>query len=482
MDVLQELLSPEGVIDPRYLAARRSFWAYCQLVNPKFFRPERIYLHELADTLQALYEGTLLNPETGERYLKLMLNMPPRHGKSYILTLFTQWVLGRNNEMRIITVSYNEVLAGRFARNVRDGISATKVDNNLSIFADVFPGTRIKYGDSAMQMWALEGQYFNYLAAGFGGTITGVGCSIGIIDDPIKNDQEAFNDAVLEAQWAWYCDTFLSRVEEGGLQILNMTRWSTKDLCGRILDSEEAGEWYVFRRPAYNEATGQMLCEQLLSLRSYQRKRRLTSDAIADANYQQQPVDIKGKLYTKFATYQDIPRDPAGRSLLERVVAYVDTADTGADYLCALVAGEYRGELWMLDVYYTDEPMEVTEPATAELLYRNSCTQAWIESNNGGRGFARNVERLLYDTHGSRRTRVEWFCQSANKQARILSGSTYVMDHIYMPEDWATRWPKYHKDMTTYQRTGKNKHDDAPDATTGLGERLTTGPGEFTIY
>lgn len=173
MDVLQELLSPEGVIDPRYLAARRSFWAYCQLVNPKFFRPERIYLHELADTLQALYEGTLLNPETGERYLKLMLNMPPRHGKSYILTLFTQWVLGRNNEMRIITVSYNEVLAGRFARNVRDGISATKVDNNLSIFADVFPGTRIKYGDSAMQMWALEGQYFNYLAAGFGGTITG---------------------------------------------------------------------------------------------------------------------------------------------------------------------------------------------------------------------------------------------------------------------------------------------------------------------
>lgn len=116
-----------------------------------------------------------------------------------------------------------------------------------------------------MQLWSLEGQFFNYLAAGFGGTITGVGCNIGIIDDPIKNDKEAFNDRVLEEQWSWYTDTFLSRIEEGGLQIVNMTRWSTKDLCGRLLSSDDGDEWYVFCRQAYDEATGMMLCEELLS-------------------------------------------------------------------------------------------------------------------------------------------------------------------------------------------------------------------------
>ena len=97
----------------------------------------------------------------------------------------------------------------------------------------MFPASRIKQGDASTQLWSLEGQFFNYLATGSGGTITGVGCRIGIIDDPIKNDKEAFNDRVLDEQWAWYCDTFLSRIEEGGLQIVNMTRWSTRDLCGR---------------------------------------------------------------------------------------------------------------------------------------------------------------------------------------------------------------------------------------------------------
>ena len=479
---LKYLLAPDGVTDDRFLRARKSFWEYCKLRNPKFFRDDRTYLRDLANDLHALYDGRLINPDTGEPYKKFMMNLPPRHGKSYILTLFCQWLLGKSNENRIISVSYNETLAGRFARNVRDDIDATKVDPRLVIFSDIFPATRIKQGDASTQLWSLEGQFSNYLATGFGGTITGVGCRIGIIDDPIKNDKEAFNDRVLDEQWAWYCDTFLSRIEEGGLQIVNMTRWSTRDLCGRLLQ-EDAGEWYVFRRPAYDEESGEMLCEELLSKKSYFKKRALTSAAIADANYQQHPVDIKGKLYSSFATYKELPRKSDGTLAFERVISYTDTADTGSDKLCSIVAGQLAGQGFVLDIVYTDEPMEVTEPAVAEQLHDNHVNTAKIESNNGGRGFARTVERLLWDNHQDRSVAVEWFHQGENKQARILSGSSYVMRNLFYPEDWDRRWPEYYRDMNTYQRNGKNAHDDAPDATTGLAEMLQgDGQGDFTIY
>ena len=465
---LNELIAPDGVTEPRYLKARQSFWEYCKLRNPKFFRDGRRHLFELAATLQALYEGRLLKAD-GTPYKKLMINIPPRHGKSYILTMFCEWAFGRNNETRIISVSYNETLASRFAKGVRDDITATKLDPKWTIFSDIFPATKVKYGDASTQIWSLEGQFFSYLAAGFGGTITGVGCSMGIIDDPIKNDMEAFNDRVLDDQWSWYTDTFLSRVEEGGLQIVNMTRWSTKDLCGRLLDSEDAAEWYIFMRPAYDEGTDTMLCAELLSRERYQQICGLTSSAIAAANYQQEPVDIQGRLYTQLSTYDKLP------DKFERIISYTDTADTGSDYLCSISAGILDGRAYVLDIVYTDAPMEVTEPLVANQLYSTHVATAHIESNNGGRGFARNVERMLWDKYRTRRTYVAWFSQTANKQARILSNSTFVMANIIYPADWMSRWKDYARAMLTYQASGKNKHDDAADATTGLAEKMQTG-------
>ncbi len=142
--LLPGLINRDGVTDKRFVEARKSFWAFCKLMNPKFFREDRTYQRELCDILQGIFEGTLKNDATGEPYRKLMINLPPRHGKSYIATLFVQWIMGRNNETRCITVSYNDILAGRFARNVRDGIDATKIDDRFTVFQDVFPGTRIK--------------------------------------------------------------------------------------------------------------------------------------------------------------------------------------------------------------------------------------------------------------------------------------------------------------------------------------------------
>lgn len=483
-EFLAELVNPDGITNPQVILARKSFWEYCKLRDPKFYKDDRHYLRELCDTLQGIFEGTIINPKTGEPYRQLIMNLPPRHGKSYTLTLFCQWCMGRNNETRIITVSYNDTLAGRFARNVRDAIDETKIDPKRTIFNDVFPSTKIKYGDASTQIWSLDGQFFSYLAAGFGGTITGMGASIGIIDDPIKNNEEAFNEGFLDNQWAWYTDTFMSRVEEGGIQIINMTRWSTKDLCGKLLDSEDADEWLVFKRAAcQDEEKGVMLCPQLLSFKVYAKRRKLTSAAIADANYQQEPVNIKGKLYTSFQTYTDIPRDEKGVPLFEYIISYTDTADEGSDFLSSGVAGVYQGKGWMLDVLHTDRPMEDTEPETARQLNDNGVNVAHIESNNGGKGFARAVIRLLWELFHNRAVDVRWFHQGANKHARILAGSSYIMNHLYFPEDWAKRWPQYHADMNSYQRSGKNKHDDGPDMTTGIAEKIQEATGsEMNIW
>ncbi|MCX7842289.1 MAG: phage terminase large subunit [Clostridia bacterium] len=480
-----------------YTLARESFWEYCKLMNPKFYKESRPHLKNIAHSLQALYEGRIIKLHTDDQWKvysydemknicsgkpgepeyivckKLMMNIPPRHGKSYIMSLFTQWVLGKNNENRIITVAYNETLSSRFSAGVWDGIDATKLDNKLTIFSDIFPDTRIKQGDGSKQIWALEGQFFNYLGTGFGGTITGIGCRIGIIDDPIKNAEEAFNDRVLENQWSWYTDTYLSRIEEGGLQVIIMTRWSSKDLCGKLLSSSEAHEWYELKiKACLDEEKGIMLCPELLSFKSYMSKKKLTSLEIFMANFQQEPIDVQGRLYSSFKTYKDVPRDDKGNAIFDRIIAYGDTADTGSDWLCVIAAGEYMGEAYVLDVYYSTKGMEVTESQTAKMLVENNVNLARIESNNGGRGFARNVEKIIWEKYKTRRVKIDWFHQSENKIARIRTNITFVMEHIYFPVNWADRWPEYYKDMTTYQREGKNKHDDAPDATTGLAEMI----------
>ncbi len=457
----------------KYRKARESFWEFCKLINPKFFKDSRPHLKRIADTLQALYEGRIvrrgdtweIHPTPQENPCKkLMLNVPPRHGKSYTVSLFVQWVYGKNIENKVIAVTYNEILAGRFSVNVRDGIDATRIDDNLVVFSDVFPEVKIKDGDAAKQIWALCGQYFSYLGTGFGGTITGVGCNIGIIDDPVKNNKEAFNENLLQGQFDWYSDTFLSRIEEGGIQIIIMTRWSTKDLCGRLLE-QEPEEWYELRMQA--ETDGKMLCPELLSLESYKKKCAVMSEPIAAANYQQKPVDLEGCLYRDFKTYDTVPYE---ENKAKHIVAYCDTADTGSDYLCLIIAAVIQGYYYVLDVYYTTAPMEITETEAARRLYEYKVNTATIESNNGGRGFARAVEKQLWDRYRTRRTAVKWFHQSQNKQARILSNSTAVMNTVIFPKNWNVRWSDYYKAMSTYQATGKNEHDDAPDATTGLAE------------
>lgn len=466
MNILSQIsaVASIGISQDKIRSARKNFFSFCNLTAPDFYKPNREYLVRLCDGLQEFYTGNEEN---------LIINLPPRHGKSRTATLFVQWILGQNPHEKIMTGSYNETLSTTFSKAVRNAISEQKADPNIVVYNDIFPDIHIKHGDGAMNLWSLEGQYSNYLATSPTGTATGFGCSLMIIDDLIKNSYEACNENILDEHWSWFTNTMLSRLEANGKTIIIMTRWSSNDLAGKAINyfTEEDIPFKLITMKAL-QSDGTMLCDDVLSYNGYIKKTRLMGADIASANYQQEPIDMKGRLYTHFKTYDYLPVNESGKSLFTEVLAYCDTADTGSDYLCNIIYGVYNGDAYILDVYYTKDAMEKTESETAKRYYEFAVNRADIESNNGGRGFARNIGRILKGKFRTNRTVIKPFHQSANKKARILSNASWVMEHIIYPSGWQNKFPDYYKAMITYQREGKNAHDDAPDATTGIAEKL----------
>lgn len=409
----------------------------------------------------------------------MIISLPPRHGKSRTASLFVEWVLGNDNRQKIMTGSYNELLSTTFAKSVRNSILEEKADTSKIVYSDIFPSTKIKRGDASMNLWSLEGGHNNYLATSPTGTSTGFGATLMLIDDIIKNSEEAHNENVKNKHWDWFVNTMLSRLEENGKIIIIMTRWSTDDLAGRALEFfKSQGEKVIEikMKALVDPKKQEMLCPSILSYKNYILKTNAMGADIASANYQQEPIDLKGCLYETFKTYDSLP----SHFSIKR--AYCDTADTGSDYLCGIIYGVYEKEAYVLDVYYTKESMEITETEFAKRLFDFGVNIADIESNNGGRGFARSVGSILKNKYHSNKTVIKTFHQSHNKIARILSNSTWVMNHIYFPNDWNTRWSNYFQDMTKYQREGRNKHDDAPDATTGVAETIMSTSKVIKLY
>lgn len=447
--------------------SRDDFWWFCKTLYPEFYRDDREYLKNFCYTLQSFLEG---DDDI------LVVNMPPRHGKSFSAQNLVKWWLGKRPSAKIMTGSYNEALSTTFSRGVRNAIMERKVKGGRVVYNEIFPKSRIKRGDGAASLWALDGQHSTYLATSPGGTATGFGCSLLLMDDTIKNAEEAFNEDALEKQWNWFTQTMLSRREAGAKIIIIMTRWSTMDLAGRALEHfGRVGAKLVHVNYKALQDDGTMLCESVLSRRDFELAKEAMGADIVAANYQQEPLDSQGRLYSGFKTYTKLPTDENGNSLLEIICCYCDTADKGDDYLASIIYGVYNGDCYVLDVYFTKDNMEITEPELAKRLYDHRVNRAWIESNNGGRGFARSVERLLRDNHKWYKTYIEMFFQSKNKKARILGAATWVQQHVFFPEGWEFKWPDAYKDLMTYTKEGKMKHDDIEDCISGVYEKTGRG-------
>lgn len=704
---LTEAQYKEVQLQAKLELCRRDFWTFCKTLAPDFYMEGRDYLKEFCYALQEFYE-------TDERVL--IINMPPRHGKSRTAGLFAQWIFGRNPAEKIITGSYNEQLSTTFSRGVRNAINERKASKEKIVYSDIFPRTYLKKGSSAANLWTLEGQHISYLATSPGGTVTGFGATVMILDDIVKNAEEAMNETVLENHWTWFCftgdtlikttngdkkikdigigdkvltfnhsqciieekevvrtnnhldsiyrlgfdngqtvectgnhkfytnrgylsieeilsimrcsveegqailfsdlqeqstsrkcrndnlpelwkrnsvgekeqadevlfcglqervssetsdqqicwlgeierqfenrvsemstvwdnekssspshrsryeeqqsgqsncalpimsyrlsqitrvpsnelhrvydievadnhnffangmlvhncNTMLSRLEKNGKLVIIATRWNTKDLSGRAIEHYKSigMPCKVITKKALQD-DGTMLCDGVLDRQAYDLIVKTMGREIVEANYNQNPIDLVGRLYNLgFQTYKALPTDDKGQSVVEEVCAYVDTADQGNDYLCCIIYALYRQQCYVLDVYFTKEGMEITEGEVAKRLHDFKVNRAFIESNNGGRGFGRSVERILREKHHWYKTYIDLFTQSKNKKSRILSSATWCQNNIKFPIGWEVNFSEFYGDVMGYQKEGKMAHDDAEDCLAGVYDRVGRG-------
>ncbi|MDO4979162.1 MAG: phage terminase large subunit [Candidatus Saccharibacteria bacterium] len=455
-DIRKLSVTPEVQQELRCELARIDFFGFCELMQGGFYKDNRKYLHEMCDSLQRFVEAS-------DKHF-LVINLPPRHGKSLTAQLFTAWLFGRDPKSKVMTASYNEKLSSTFARSVRNMIQTEKVNKNI-VYSDIFPHTKVKYGEASAQMWTLEkSSEVNYLATSPNATATGFGANYLIVDDLIRSAEDAYNDNVLENHWEWFNNTFLSRGENNWKVIIIMTRWAEGDLAGRVLD-KFGDDVEIITYKAVQE-DGSMLCEDVLSKKDFKTKTREMNLDIVEANYNQKPIDIGGRLYSDFMIWD---KKPEGK-----VTNYTDTADTGSDFLCSINYIEYNGEAYITDLVFTDEPMEITESKVAELLSNGNVNESVIESNNGGRGFARNVEMILKEKLNTNKVVITSQTQTKNKESRILSSSSWVQNHVYMPPNWRTKYPEFYRQVMSYQRKGRNAHDDAVDVLAAIYEMITT--------
>ena len=290
----------------------------------------------------------------------------------------------------------------------------------------------------------------------FGGAI--------VIDDPIKPD-DALSPTVREKVNRKFETTIRNRVNSRKTPIIIiMQRLNEEDLTG-YLRNLEPEDWEVLSIPCIqiDEETGE---ERALwpfkhSLEELH-KIRENNAWVFDTQYMQNPMPMEGLMYENgFKEYEALPH-----TRVKIVKNYTDTADTGADYLCSITYLETEIGNYVLDILYTKKPMEYTEPKTAEMLTRYKVELAIVESNNGGRSFARAVEQQCRIMNNNS-TRIKWFHQTLNKQARIFSNSAAAHNLTYFPKGWRNLYPQFANDLLTYKKVGTNAHDDAPDAITG---------------
>lgn len=417
---------------------------------------------------------------------KLIINISPRYGKTLLCSqMFIAYGLALNPASKFLHISYSSSLVSENSVAVKDIILSP-------YFQTLFPEVKIRKNGNTRVKWSTTAGGGEYATSTLG-QITGFGAgqpdwtenerknldsfilqynpglfSGGIIiDDPLRPD-DALSDTIRETINRRFETTIRNRVNSRHTPIIIvMQRLHEHDLCG-YLQEIEPNEWTVLSIPAiqrdengveralwpYKHALGDLY------------KIKHASEFVFETQYMQNPTPMEGLMYHVFRTYSELP----DRKRARMIGNYTDSADTGFDYLCSICFDAHDDGIYITDVLYTKRPMEFTEPAEANMLKRNQTEICFVESNNGGRSFARNVEhetRLF----GNGKTRFITFSQNRNKQIRIFTQSNEVNNRLVFPSNWEQLWPEFAHDIKAYRKEGYNAHDDAPDACTGIIEK-----------
>ena len=406
---------------------------------------------------------------------RLIINIAPRYSKSELVSRnFIAMGLAINPAAKFIHLSYSGDLALGNSVAVKDIVKSEDYQRLFGVEIAVGTDTKSQWNTTkggGLYATSSLGQVTGFGAGAienegeawqFGGAI--------VIDDPIK-PADALSDNNREAVNLHFETTIRNRVNSRNTPIIIiMQRLHEHDLCGYLMELEP-DEWEVLSVPciSYNEDGEEEALWPFKHTIEELHKIESANQFVFDTQYMQNPKPLEGLMYSKLRTYEVLPMEQSIRK------NYTDTADKGADFLCSVCYVEMPSGMYVTDVLYTDKPMEYTEVKTAEMLLINGTQLVKVESNNGGEGFARNVEKnvRLQGTPVALKMRFTSFFQGLNKNVRIFSHSAEVQNLIFFPSDWETRWPQFAQAVKGYRKVGRNAHDDAPDVLTGMVENFT---------
>ena len=465
------------------------------------------YLDEIVDIeFSGMQELRHLEVENDHNFIA---NGLVSHNTELVIKSFISWCFALNPRCRFLHLSYSDILVNDNSETIRNIMQE-------ELYKTLFPNSALASEKGSAKRWKTKAGGELYAVStqgqvtGFGagnvdidpdidkmdggndiftfddhtnemldmiGAMTNIFQGAIVIDDPLKAD-DAASDLIRERINQRFENTIRNRVNSRRTPIIIiMQRLHEHDLCG-YLQEIEPDEWTVLSLPVIqvDPETGEehALWPMKHNLEELYKLREI-NPVVFETQYMQNPIPTEGLMYHEFRTYQNIEL-PSGSKANQRW-CYVDTADTGSDYLCAICFINTPEMLYVIDVLYTQLPMEKTEVMLAKMLTENSITECLIESNNGGRQFARNVKRITRATLHNFKTAINTFTQTKNKAARIFSNSALVNSDVAFPENWDKKWREFYNAITTYRKDNKRRaaHDDAPDALTGVVEMRTKG-------
>jgi len=298
---------------------------------------------------------------------RLMVFLPPRHGKSeFISKYFAAWYLGTFPDRRVILTSYEADFAAQWGRRARELIEE---HGKLSFVEKI----EVMPDSSSASRWDIKGHVGGMVTAGVGGPITGKGADLAIIDDPVKNAEQASSKTYRDKAWEWYQSTLYTRLEPNGSIILIMTRWNQGDLAGRILtDMQQGGElWDVINLPAIAESNDQIgrnegdpLWPERFGVPELDKIKRTVGSYYWTSLYQQRPTPQEGGMFKRhwFPIIENEPRD-----LIKTRRWDLAASQQKGDYTAGLLLGKAEGVFVVLDLQHVRE-----SPAGVEALVKQT--------------------------------------------------------------------------------------------------------------
>lgn len=456
---------------PHYFDAYLQAVEYGKPLDKKFYLPRRHYLRRYVEGYQEVLEGKLDF---------LSISMPKRCGKSQLGINFTNMLSGKFPDRSTLMEGTGDDLVQSFYKGCLEYIQQP----NDYHFYDIFPESKLVQTNADTKVINLlhKSRFPTVMCRSIDARQVGLSEATNLLylDDCVEGREEAKNRQRLDDKWEVISGDIIGRAIEGTPIVICGTRYSLYDPIGHLQEEmrKQGKRCKIIETPALDPVTDESNFEyiregrKVFTTQYFRDQREMLSAEQFESEFQQQPFEAKGILFTEASLnrYFELPVDREPDS----IIAVCDTADKGADYCSMPIAAVYGDEVYIVDVVFDDSPPEVTKPECAKALMDNLVVAGTFESNNAGTYFARDVQQILTDRKYVCNIRTKRTI--SNKQTRIEFASDNIIKHFYFkdPSLYArnSQYAMFMKQVTTYTRSGKVPHDDAPDSLSLLENEL----------